>query len=189
MNNIKRLSLCLIALVCTMPLLAMDKKGKKRAAPARAAASSESKDPNAELMAVLNMTILHIETAQHMMNRSLETMATRIKIIKAANAKPSEQVPAASAPAPETAHTSNAQAQQAHAPAQQPAAPTMTVEQALKALDAQDDAMQKMVSITGDIARITLDNAQKNLQNNQDNDDWDDVDDDEGESNNNNNNK
>jgi|GEM_PF-3395874 hypothetical protein len=176
MNNFKRLPLCLVALLFTAPMLAMQ-KGKKRATSANPTASSEKKNPNADILDVVQATMHYLEIAQLMMHRDAASMALRLQIIKGANANPSTQAPTAAAPAPETASASNAQAQQ-------PAARTMTAQEALKALDAQDESMHKLLSLTSDLARTTIDKALKP----QDDDDADDLDDNQGESSNSNNN-
>ena len=195
-----KISLCLIALLFTAPMLAME-KGKKRAA-ANSAASSEKKNPNADILAVLQATMLHLETASLMMHSTNNSLITRMKIINAAKANPSEQPATASAPA-NAANVNPSEQAPASAPAaqtasastaqpQQPAPRTMTVEEMLKRLDAHDEAMQKIVSLTGDLARTSIDDALKKMQGNQDDDDSDDLDDNQGESsinNNNNNNK
>jgi len=153
MNNIKKFSFCLIAFICTTPLLAMHNRRKNYAAPAE----KSSKD---DLLASLKMTMLYVAIARADMNHGLDTMATGIKTTNEDKANPSET----SAPAAQTT--------------------TITVGQALEAIDAEYAAMQKLVSLTSELARTAVDN----VLNSQDDDDSDDLDDNQGEISNNNNN-
>lgn len=167
MNNFKRLSLCIMALISTMPLMAMNENEKKRAKQEEKGAPGTQSSKEDALLA-LQVTQFYVNIVKAKMMRDTEELKIRLEIAEASKAEQSKEVPA---PSCSTANDSNAQPQQ-------PAEKAMTSKELLTQLNESHETIDHLVSTTGNLAKQIL----VTLKNKPQDDDTDHDDDDRGQS-------